>query len=607
MSTDPPDPPDLAATLSNWANALGTDDAASLEEESLLLLAQLPPANLVAVLRRLPGELPQASPHLVALRAQAYVDMDMLDEAIVDFETARLQFTARRAYTDALHAVLNLARLQHLREDLGLARYYTHLADTLLHDAKLDDSRLEADTILRIATLSPDIGLYAQGEEMARRALQIYERRGDVSGQCDALLILFSFHNQTGQYQASGSYLQMARQLQQIAGLGAGHQVAILNKEAHWHWYQGNLQAGMQAVERAVALADLTKQQKQRVYNRLVAGNIVRAMGDFGAAQDWYDATEALANEIGFSLFQCWIDVHRAWLAILQQQFLGARPLLLRALQTQDHGQSMSFSAFQAVLYSLTGRADEAVALLQRSIAYYEQASDFLSVCTLNLHLAFNLLQLEREEEAATELSAAFAWMVERRIDYLPHWWHPSIMARLCVHALAEGIHPYLAERILVKHLGNPGIDVVRPLLHHDSSVVRRRALDVMEALGASPISILASSPDDTVRAVLEELISTGCLAAAGLPHLSTLLTTAEKRSTPNPTLVAVFGLYVHGATREEIARRLSLSEAAVRNYVTLIYRIFGLAYKPRQRKERQRSLRTLALNAGFIMDSSAT
>jgi tetratricopeptide (TPR) repeat protein len=543
----------------------------------------------------------RASPRLPMLQAASEAELGDLDSAAATFEAARLGLIASNQNHEALNAVLHLVRIHHLREDLGLARLYAQMAVELLHDSKIDDNTLEADVLLRVATLAPDIGLYAEGEEMAKRALRLYEQRDDAAGACDALLILFSFHNQTGRYQASASYLQIARQVQEAAGLGAAYQVAILNKEAHWHWYQGNLLAGLERAQRAVELADQTDQRKQRVYNRLVTGNIARAMGDYLTAQRWYEAAEQLANAIGFTLFLCWIDVHRAWLAILQEQYSVARPLLQRALMTQDYGQAMSFNVFQAVLYSLTGRTAEAMELLERSLAFYTQSNDPLSVCTLRLHLAFNHLRKTQPEDAATALDAAFAWMTERRIDYLPHWWHPTIMATLCAHALAEGIHPGVAELILVKHLGNAGIAAIQPLLRHPELVVRRRALDALESLNADPLSVLGPIPDDTVRKVLTQLIASNCLSTTGLPRLCQMLTTAEKRNTPNPTLVAVFGLHVYGATREEIADRLGVSGAAVRNYITLIYKVFELTYDPKQRKQRQDALRALAQQAGFI------
>jgi hypothetical protein len=41
--------------------------------------------------------------------------------------------------------------------------------------------------------------------------------------------------------------------------------VAVLNQNAHWNWYRGELAAALRCAEQAVELADATDQQKQRV------------------------------------------------------------------------------------------------------------------------------------------------------------------------------------------------------------------------------------------------------------------------------------------------------------------------------------------------------
>lgn len=575
--------------------------AVTLIEAHQELLSKISPTQRLALLDDLPQRIRRASPRLLALEAEALIEQGNIQEAVDALDAARLLFLASNQKDQALRMVLHLIRLHHLREDLGMARLYTKMAIDLLRDPGIDDRALEVDALLRVAILAPDIGLYAQGEELANIALQLYEHQGNAVGACDAALILFNFHNQTGRYQTSGGYLQMARRLQQLAGLGPAYQVSILNNEAHWHWYQGNLPKALELALQAIELADRTEQPKQRIYNRLVAGNVSRDLGDFYTAQRWYDEAERLTHEIGFTLFLGWIDVHRAWLAILQEQYGFARPLLQRALSTQDHGQAMSFSVFQAVLYSLTGRFVEAVELLQRSLAFYQHTNDPLSVSTLQLHLAFNFLQMDQRETANQMLQASLNWMAERRIDYLPHWWHPSILATLCAHALAEGICPHVAEQIAVKHLRDAMVPAIQPLLNHSEEVVRRRALDILETLQAGPLSMLGPIADATVRQTLEQLIVSGSLTLTGLPVLCRLLTTAEKHSKPNPTLIAVFGLHVHGVPRKQIASRLGISEAAVRNYITLLYRIFGLTYNPERRRERFQMLREFARQAGLI------
>ena len=595
---------DAPKIVQQLLNSLEAQDYAGVEKFLLETPAGWDESNLgqlLPLLYGLPPERLAAFPQLLTLLGKAQLATGDLQAAAISLEQARLRATACGEWAVALNATLQLVRLYHLREDLGLARLYTQRVVDLLHARTFEEAGLEADLLLRVATLAPDVGLYAQGEALARRALRLYEERGDLAGACDVVLILFSFHNQTGRYQASASYLQQARHLQQTAELGPPYQVAILNRDAHWHWYQGLLAPAFDLAQRAVTLADRTDQPKQQVYNRLVAGNIARALGDYGTAARWYAETEQLVRQMDFTLFLPWVEVHRGWLALLLGQSGKARRLFQQALRTQDHGQRMSFNGFLAVLHYLTGRSADALDLLLPSIAFYEQSNDPLSVCTLQLHLAANLLDLQQPVQAEQTLTGALAWMAEHNIHYLPHWWHPAVMATLCVHALTHGIHASVAEQMLIQHLGEVGATAVQPLLQHGDPVVRRRALDVLDLLAVDPLHCLGPALDPRVRGVLAEALAGGLLLAKALPELAARLTTAAQHPQPNPTLVAVFALYLHGATRKEIAQKLGLSGAAVRNYINHLYKEFDLPYDSARRTERRQQLYTLACAAGYV------
>ena len=63
---------------------------------------------------------------------------------------------------------------------------------------------------------------------------------------------------------------------------------------------------------------------------------------------------------------------------------------------------------------------------------------------------------------------------------------------------------------------------------------------------------------------------------------------------------------YVHDVPRKEIAAQLHLSDAAVRNYINHIFKVFELPYDSAQRSERRLQLRAQALAAGYIGDMPA-
>lgn len=526
--------------------------------------------------------------------------------ALIRLEYARLLLTAQGNVEQALRAILELVRLHHWLENLDMAQFYSQMASDWLAKGQGEDILLAAEAWLRVATLALETGNYREGEQVALRALQRYEFSGDLQGVCEAWLLLFHLHNQTGRHQSAGAYLQLVTSLVQTANLGAAYHVAALSSNAHWNWYRGELEVALRAALQAVELADATGQSKQRVYNRVVAGNLERAMGQGHSAQFWYQDAEQLAREIGFPQFQSWAYLQQAWLAILQERYVVARLLLQQVRRTQDSSRAISLGVFQGVLYSLTGRSVEATDLLDRSLAYYLQSYNLLAANTVRLHLAANWLRSGKPDLATEALRVALQWMAEQQIDYLPLWWHPPTMTMLCTHALQLGIQPALAEQVLVRHLGASAYVAMQDLLRSDDRMVVRRAADVLALLDSEPLAMLSDSLDAPVRAVLTDLLTRRRLLATGLASLAARLMTAERRETPNPTLVAVFGLYVHDVPRKEIAAQLHLSDAAVRNYINHIFKVFELAYDSTQRRKRRLQLRAQALAAGYIGDLSA-
>jgi len=91
-------------------------------------------------------------------------------------------------------------------------------------------------------------------------------------------------------------------------------------------------------------------------------------------------------------------------------------------------------------------------------------------------------------------------------------------------------------------------------------------------------------------------------LCRDALPALQRRFTTAQQRNKPNPVLLAVFGLYVQGATVKEIATQLQRAPSSVRNYITTLYQIFELPLNNASGLQaRRKQLRMLAQQQGFI------
>lgn len=145
----------------------------------------------------------------------------------------------------------------------------------------------------------------------------------------------------------------------------------------------------------------------------------------------------------------------------------------------------------------------------------------------------------------------------------------------------------------------------LQELLNTSDPLVQRRAKDVFETLYSESHAVLDHVIDPAVNNVLNELLRTRRLISQKFDSLIHKLMIADQYDKPNLTLVAVFGLYIDGAPRKQIAEKLHLAPSSVRNYINYIFKVFGLPYDPAKRYERYLQLRSLALAAGYIGEES--
>jgi DNA-binding NarL/FixJ family response regulator len=192
--------------------------------------------------------------------------------------------------------------------------------------------------------------------------------------------------------------------------------------------------------------------------------------------------------------------------------------------------------------------------------------------------------------------------MAQRRISRFPHWWHPSIIAKVCTYALAADLYPEVVERMLVHQLGEAGVHALRMMLEGEETAARTRAYQIFQLVATEAPDELSHLRESQAKRVLSALLRDGRLRRDGLARLQTELTTAQRRQKPNATIMAVFALYVNGSSRTEIAEQLACSIANVRNYITVLYHHFGIADGGfPTRRSRQRRLMELARERGFI------
>ena len=557
------------------------------------------------LLARFPTARFDSEPALLYMQGLTCAHADELARAESFLKRAHTFFKQRCAFAEAVRCSLELARVYQRREDFRTAHLLLEETERLLQ--QVEREQLSAHFFYRLAELYPDIGRLQEGDVQAQQALAHYELQGDLAGQFKTLRLRSIIARQQGRYQEASSYLELAKGLLRTGNFTPAQEALVLNSEAHLLWYSNRLPEALAVAQRLQRHAEQHQITKQQVYAQTLLSNLYRARGDHAAAAQAYQALRSLVVELTFERFLPWVDAHEGWLCVLRGEPERGRRLLHRALETPDDGQRVSFHVCLGVLNLLDecyGVADD---LLQNSLAFYEQSGDALSAHNINLYRALLAFRQGQVEHAIERLVPVLGWMAERQLVYLPHWWHPPLVAELCVYARAHDLAPHTVERLFAEGVG----ELARPVAQrfteheqtgHESTALRRAAGELLAALATRTTFTLAHVADARVRRVLEELFNAGQLRRDGFLRLQERLITAQQRRTVNATAVAVFGLYLHGVPRDEIAERLGLSLASVRNYITLFYQVFDL---PKEQfsstRARRRALWAVAEGEGFV------
>ena len=563
-----------------------------------MLQGQLSPSELLALLEAFPLELPV---WLLYLKGQLLGQLGHNKEACHTFHHTKVVALRQQMFTQAINCCLELTTLYQQRGDFQTALYHIQEAENI--STTIVDQTAKARLLLSLAELCPDIGQLEQSIQYARDAYRIYSITSDYEGQFKALYLLAIVNRQLGNYSEAASRLEMARQCQLAAGLSTTYYARILSAEAHLFWYQGRLREAISKARIFNRIADINNLFKQRVYAHLLLGNLYRALGQYIEAGQWYTEAEMLTSYYDLPVYLHWVEIQKGWLKILTGDLPQARRHIHMALQTDNKGLRMSFNVNLACLELLEGHLQSAQKLFLSSRQYYARSGDLLSFHIIGLYLAYLHRQTE-PSKAIDYLQQALEWFTTQNILYFPIWWHPPMMAEICVFALAEKICTPLAERIFLTHLQEYGH--LLQLNQYPDTAVRQRVLNLQQSLTNHTTDILAEVTNPTVKSILQKLLENGPLCPDKFYHLQKKLSTAKHRHKLNPTCIAVFGLYLEGFTRQQIAKKLDCSPATIRNYITIIYQVFHL--QPELGKgtlARKEELRQLAQVEGFVREKS--
>ncbi len=539
------------------------------------LQVQLDSPVLLTLLERFSGELPAKQ---LYVKGQALAQDGRYQEAIYTLHRAKALAWQQQLEMQVVNCCLELAFLYQRHEDFQTAFYYVQEAENVSDSLK--DQEAKASLLLRLAELCPDIGQLNKSIEYAQDALHRYSLLGDSEGQFQALYLLAIVNRQMGRYDEASSRLEMARQCQLADRLPPQYYARILSAEAHLLWYQGRVVEALSKAQVFRQIASLNGLNKQHIYAHILLGNLYRDRGRYKEAEKWYSGTENLISQYELPLYLPWVEIQRGWLRVLMGELLLARRHIHLALKTDNRGMQMSFNVNLACLEIVDGQYQSAKNLLQLSRQFYAHSGDILSYHVIGLYLGHLHWQLAQQTEALVYLQQTFEWFTEHNILYFPNWWHPRLVAEVCIMALTKQICTPLVERIFLTHL--PEYEHLLMLIQPVDTAIHQRILTLYNLLADNDghVDVLATVTDNNVKGILQQLLQNGPLRWDTFRQLQQKLTTAKHRHKFNPTCIAVFGLYLQGFTRQQIATKIGCSPTTVRNYITVAYQAFDLPAK---------------------------
>lgn len=440
--------------------------------------------------------------------------------------------------------------------------------------------------------------------------LELNEIQGDVidgaprctTGQFHTFLRMATKSLQVGNYGEAEEILQKANQQWTIEQLNGSSEAHLLTLQIHLAWYRRGFSEALEKAQNYLRVVERGPYRHEQVGVRILLGNLYRDAGQLCMAHFWYAEAQKCIEEFSYSSYTPWVAGQLAWLYLLEGRFVYARLQIEMNRNHANQSQAMQFQVVAAILEIFDGDWEYAENLLTDALVFYEQADDPLACCALHFYLAYNALQQHALSKFLAHANYAFEWLTEHHLTAFPCWWHPKIIAEVCTHTLMSDLYPTLIEQILVHHIGYAALPALTRLGNVEDIDLRRKVNQLHRAITGIDTNPLAHLKDTPSKRVLCQLVESGMLRIETYARLEQELMTATLRPRPNATIIAVFGLYINGAPREEIAEQLACSIENVRNYITAIYQHFALpAYRYTARDARRQKLIEVARERGYI------
>jgi tetratricopeptide (TPR) repeat protein len=573
-----------------------------LATHAVELLDRLSTAELAALFAPFPASLVERLPDLWFVAGLVHARLhDDIAAAYAWLKQAAAYYTTQEMQPDrAAWIFLELARLEYAHDEFAQVQQYIDRAANLMQQSDAYAPAYTAFLDYMIASLCGDTGRVAEGLAYAQRAAHLYHLQHNPTREFRALLAVCSFAQQLGRYPVALDALSRAHICYETGHLESASFEALLNAETHLAWYRGHLEEALTTAQTWVRFSQGGGFRRQRLYAHWMMGNILRALGRYPQALEFYAQARHIAAEHTPNFIR-WIDAQESWLAVLQSDYATAERLIRQALAPADEGQRMSFQVNLGVIELLTGRWEEAEQRLRVSLAFYARSQDRQATCAITFHLAY--LQVERGARTGAIiklLRPELKWLESGDNAFFPFWWHPTIVGRVAALLLGTQEFHALGRRFFREDcLGAAGDEVLCQVYLRVPPAQRAEIRELLAAHGivTPTLTDARTEAEQVIAAAIEQ----GQIEPAHLTLLMTQLRTAQQRQRNNATIVAVFLLHLQGLATADIALRLNVTRSAISHMLQIIYEMFGISRGAGSRLEQRTALQRAARVQGVI------
>jgi ATP/maltotriose-dependent transcriptional regulator MalT len=400
----------------------------------------------------------------------------------------------------------------------------------------------------------------------ARAILEQLETAEDRMALTRLLRHLSGIYAFSARYREALQALQEAYQLAQALQLSDWSSAWIDNQLAHIYKYLGQFDQAHACLDEADRLLEkyrlLGSQSRLLNYVLITRGHLYREIYDYERAEEIYlKAGRGHPNGVLLALRLAQRDRMREALDLA----------LTRWRDVQKRESPVEKALYQAMLgtaYLGVGDYEEARAYLEdadRILAEHQATYGLIPVRAYLSKLAF---VTGKPATGIELLRYVFDRMAEAGC-YNLDWWQPWVFAELCAKAIAADIHPDFVEGLAKRRFTVEHASPYLSLVNSSKQTLRRRAIRILEHLGATTRLearlMLNGCESAHTRERLIRWLDSGWLTEVGLLRLRQFLSWRQTE-----VLLAWICPRLHGSI-EEMGKQLAVSRDTINTHIETI------------------------------------